>query len=580
MATTVNRINSSNRKSSSEVTPERANKTSGRGIARIALVVTLCAVALEGFVLAACRVWVTPDSVAYISLGIGLAERMDFQQGLFAFRLPGYPALLAVVFFFFGDASLTAILLVQHAMVVGCALLSVWLAWTLWPNRLFCIIVGVFSVASLHLSGYANAILTEVPYAFLVTLCVLLLARHNARGGIGTLAGASLIAAAATLTKDVGQLMIPICAGAGMARAWRTRSTESIGDAGSTITMRAPSIGHRLLRALKSLPISLVPAFILLLPVLCHNYTMFGKAQLTTNGGMMLYLRAGCLEGLDTQHSEAVATIRSAVERAKAEGRLDPTATHHDYLSVLRACLRIYDADGAIFASPAMADVSELLRRAGMDLIREHPWKVATGTLVDSYRMVMVPDSGYRMQPGAPTTSGRLDPDAILYGVDTYSASVMGLIGGKADDYLAINNEPRATTPFWSAITSWYHRRIERGAPILGLADHPYEEFALLWVLGAALALTLRQRTSWLLINGVVALHVFGAAFCGGVQPRYAVPLQPLLHVLSAVPVALGALGLAAATRNVAGRLFGGRAKTVGQAAPGTGLGVRDVSFE
>ena len=528
-----------------------------RGVLGIAFVVALGAGIFEGFGLSACRVWFTPDSMAYISLAIGLVERLDLHQELFAFRLPAYPALLALVFAGFGSASSTVILIIQHAMVVGCAVLSVLLAWTLRPQKIFCAAVGVFSVASLHLSGYANAILTEVPYAFLLTLCVYLLARHDVRGGMGALAVASLAGAGAALTKDIGQLMVPLCAAVAVARAWRTAGNRGDYVTASVRGTPCPPLGVRLWRAVRPLPTALGPAAVLLAPFVYHNYSTYGRLQLTCNGGMMLYLRAGCLEGLDSQRSPAVARIRAAVERAKVEGRLDSGATQHDYLSVVGACWRIYDPEGAIFASPAMAKVSDLMGQAGIDLIREHPWTVAHGTLVDGYRMLMVPDSGYRMQPGAPTNPGRLSPDGILFGVDTYAASVVERIGRtETDRYLPVSNEARATTRLWSAMTSWYHRRIEKGAPVLGFADTPYEECVLLWVLGAVSTMMLRQRVSWLLVNVVIAYHVVGAAFCGGLQPRYAVPLQPLMHVLSAVPVAFGVLGLLAAWRGVCARLF------------------------
>ena len=533
---------------------ERVSGRTLRGVLGIVLVVALGAGIFEGFGLSACRVWVTPDSMAYVSLAIGLAERLDFHQGLFAFRLPGYPALLALVFKGFGTASPTGILIIQHAMVVGCAVLSVLLAWTLWPRRIFCATVGLFSMMSLHLSGYANAILTEVPYAFLLTLCVYLLVRHYLYGGTGTLLGASLAAAGAALTKDIGLPMVPLCAAVAVTWAWRTAGNS--GDCVASVPgTPCPSLLSRVWRALRTLPMALGPAALLLAPTVYHNYAAFGRLQLTCNGGMMLYLRAGCLEGLDSPRSAAVTRIREAVEQAKVSGLLDPGATHHDYLSVVRACLQIYDPHGAIFASPAMGEVSGLLRQAGIDLIREHPAQIARGTLVDSYRMLMTPDNGYRMQPGAATNPGRLTPDAILFGVDTYAASVVDRIG-KAEiaKYLPISNEARATTPIWSGMTSWYHRRIEQGTPFLGLSDTPYEEFVLLCVLGAVSAMMLRQPSSWLILNVVLAYHVLGAALCGGIQPRYAVPLQPIMHVLCGVPVTLGVLGLLAVSRGVCGR--------------------------
>ena len=98
-----------------------ANDTSaaGHGVLGVLVVVGVAAVLVEGFVFSASRLWFMPDSAWYISLATGLAERWDFSQNLFQFRTPGYPLFLAALFLLFGHSAGVALLVVQHAMVVG-----------------------------------------------------------------------------------------------------------------------------------------------------------------------------------------------------------------------------------------------------------------------------------------------------------------------------------------------------------------------------------------------------------------------------------------------------------------------------
>jgi hypothetical protein len=528
-----------------------------RKILPVVIATAVAALMFEAFALSASRIWFTPDSTAYITLAVEIAERFDFSHELLQHRLPGYPCLLAAVFALFGDASPAAILVIQHAMVAGCAVLSVLIAWTLRPRIGFAAIVGLFSAASLHLSGYANAILTEVPYTFMLTVCVYLLVRHYVRGGLGSLVGASLAAVVATLIKDIGQLMVLACAVTALLRAWQATGRSIPAGVGGLV-QRVP-IGYRLKQTGVACVSAIAPAAALLLPLLLHNYRTHGYLQPTCNTGLLLYHRAGCMEGLDSDSSEAVAQIRDAVEQAKQRGWLKPNATHHDYLSAVLACQRMYDTSSPIFASSSLSEVTELMSRAGRDLMLEHPWTILRRTVLYSYRAFVMPDDGYRLQPGAPGDENRLPSGAVLHAVDTYLPSVAQRVGEQTlAGYLPVSNKPTTTTPLWSNITTWYHGRIEKGSPITGLFDTPYEEYAALSALGMLLSLSLRHRVGWGLLWFVILYHVVGSAFYGGVQPRYTVPMHPFLHVLAALPIVLGARAVAAGLRAICVRSSAG----------------------
>lgn len=483
------------------------------------------------FVLSASRLWLQPDSTAYITLAVGIAERLDFSHELYQLRTPGYPLLLAGVFRLFGAASPTAILLLQHAMVVGIALLSVMIAWTLWPRRSLALIVGLFSAFSLHLSGYANSVMTEVPYAFAMTACVYLLVRYYTHGGSGPLVGAAILAATAALIRPMGLPIVLIVAAAAVVRSWqeaKPSTSRSAGDQVRQVPGRA-----RLGPVCRALLLTIGPSSIVLLPMMLHNYNTHGYFKLTCMGGITVYKRALCVERLDSGRSESLTRVRNAVDTARERGWIGPEATYRNLWPTVQACERVYDA--------SFCDAAELMNRAGRDVMLEDPWLIASRAVVYSYRTLVMPDWAYRVQPGGtPGVNDRLAKGATLYAVDTFTPIVSQRVGLPImARYLPMTKEPTNTTAWWTEFTRWYHHRIERGTPVTGLLDTPYEEFTALAVLGAALAMGLRRRGGWLLLGAVIVYQIAIGSFLGGAQPRFTVPLDPLLHVLAALPVAL-----------------------------------------
>ena len=156
--------------------------------------VVLGAAVSNAFCLAGSHLWVYPDSIDYIRLAGGLADRFDLHQELFLIRPPGYPAMLAVIFRVFESWSQTAILVVQHGMAIVAAGLTALIAWHLTQRKSVSLVAGLMCAGSLQVLAYANLVLTETPYMVTLLACVYFLVRYHHEGNLRVLALASLMA--------------------------------------------------------------------------------------------------------------------------------------------------------------------------------------------------------------------------------------------------------------------------------------------------------------------------------------------------------------------------------------------------
>ena len=174
-------VGSSSSPALSSVRPSRWHGTVG--LHRCLWIVLLASLVTNGLSLAASQLWIYPDSVDYIQLAGGIADRFDFHNELYLIRTPGYPIFLAVIFKIFGSSSPMAILILQHLMVVVIALLASMIAHQL-TNRL-CVrmATGLFCAGSLQLLSYANLLLTETSFTLAVITYVYFIIRYHREGG-------------------------------------------------------------------------------------------------------------------------------------------------------------------------------------------------------------------------------------------------------------------------------------------------------------------------------------------------------------------------------------------------------------
>lgn len=471
-------------------------------------VVALVALAVHGLCAAASQAWVYPDSIDYIQLAGGIADGFDFTNGLYLVRTPGYPLFLAWIFMLFGAHSPIAIVLIQHAMMIATALLTCAISFRLTENPRVALAAGCLCACSLQLLAYANLILTEAPYTFILALAIYALVRFIDEQQWRWLALASLLAGVGYLLRPIALYLLPVCGALALRQVYMTR-----GEKWSWRPLFAGVFASGL------------PALLIAAPWMAISAYSHKSLQATRCLDYMYYLRAATFDGLDSTQSETMRDIHAVIAEAQSAGHLSPTADYRDRATVIKAYQAVRGLD--------FSGSSAILGRAGRDLMREHPWEIFTGTFRYAAWLLLSPDPVYRFQPGgAPGTNGKRDTNAEILDVGTYAfgpGSWEPTLREQAH-YLPLSAESRPLTPAWTTVTVWFHRNIEKGRPVLGLADSLYEELMLIAAMGTLASLLLSvNRAAWWMIASVLGLHVLVSAFLSGPQTRYAAPIRPIL---------------------------------------------------
>jgi hypothetical protein len=508
------------------------------------------------------RLWVYPDSVDYIQLGGGIADRFDIGNELFLVRTPGYPVFLAVTFRLFGSGSPAAILVVQHALAVATAVLTAAIAWRLTERRAVAFLAGVLIACSLQTLAYANLVLTETPFALTLIACLYALIRFDESGRSRWLVAASLLAGLGYLLRPVSLYLLPVCAAAGLWQAWRAagfqaaRTFDREGTRrvfprnqfrrGARAEARGSAVGLVPLPALfRNTALSLAPALAVAAPWMLVSAATQKSLQATRCLDYMYYLRASTFDRLDSTQSAAMRDIHTVVEEAQRAGHLSADADFHDRTTVIKA---YKDVRGWSFARS-----SAILGQAGRDLMREHPWETVVGTLKYAAWMLLSPDPVYRFHPGgSPGVNGRRAAEAETYDIGTYAFGDGSWERVLSDyrHYLPLTAEPTPLTGAGRELAVQYYRHIDQGAS-LGIGDSPFEVWAVLGLLGGAGSLFCRRRAAWMTILAAVALHVLVSAFFSGPQTRYALPVKPLLCLYTALAIVGAALAATTLVRRI-----------------------------
>lgn len=509
-------------------------------------IVTIVALVVNAISFKASHLWVCPDSSYYVALAGGLADRFDLANELFLIRPPGYPLLLAGIFVLFGISSPVAILVIQHALVVGITILTALITWHLTNRRIVTVVAGLFCACSLQLLAYANVIITEVPYTFAIVLAAYLLVKYHRSGNARLIALASLTAGVAYLIRPTGLSIVAMCIAVAMYRVWKgTRVSEKrqmpfrlwktrsgSAQAASVRPRDVDGAPRGKLRALFThLTLAVVPAALMVAPMAIYNNVKHGANLSSSCANLALYHRLLYMDGLDSTDSPALAEIRTVVQEAVRRGAIPAHADYQHWGPVWHA---FEDVRGEPLAH-SIARMGE----ANRDLMREHRGTVAKNTIRYAYWMLMTPDSFYRFHPGGapgvllPTGEYVRDAKADIFDVSTYGILMRPWIDPAAE-YLRFEYAPTATTPFWRDIAEWFYLKVQKGPPLLGFGDSLYEEMSWFCLIGIIASLAMRNRTAWLLVTGVVVLQIVPSAFLAGPTPRYAVPIYPLLLVYGA----------------------------------------------
>lgn len=490
------------------------------------------------------QLWVYPDSIDYIRLAGGIADRLDLTNELFLVRTPGYPLFLAAIFRIFGDGSPCAILIMQHVMAVAAAVLTSATAWRLTSSRSATIFAGSLCACSLQILAYANLVLTETPYTLTLIASVYCLVRYHQGEQRRWLVIASLLAGIGYLLRPVALYLVAVLSAAVLLQVWRTQ-------------------GRRLPRLAVGLGWAMAPAMMVAAPGMVVSQFSQGSLQAARCLDYVFYIRPVTFDGLDSTDSAAMRDIHQVVEEAKRNGSIAPDADFRDRATVIQA----YHAVRGL----PFAESSKVLGQAGRDIMLEHPWFITLGTLKYAAWMLLTPDPVYRFQPGgAPGRGGKRDTEAPIYDIGTYAFGEGSWEPLLRDyrHYIPLSTESRILTPWWTTLCLWFRTHVENGHSVAGLGDHLFEELLGLCILGGVISLFRRDRAVWLLVASVFSLHVFVSTLFGGSQTRYAAPVKPILWLYLSLLLVTILQALPSAVRILVRRSVGRKLESVQPDAP------------
>ncbi len=175
------------------------------------LVVVIVATLLRGAMLYRAPVFATGDSEGYLAPGYALATGAGFDVS--SKRTPAYPALIAFAIAVGGE-DLRSLLFVQHALGVGTAALTFALGRLCFRPARIGRIVGLAGGLLVALNGALilaeHSLLTEALFVPLITGTLVALVAALRTGRLWWFGLAGLLLGAATLTRPVAQVLVPL----------------------------------------------------------------------------------------------------------------------------------------------------------------------------------------------------------------------------------------------------------------------------------------------------------------------------------------------------------------------------------
>ncbi|HMF11854.1 MAG TPA: hypothetical protein VKE94_06090, partial [Gemmataceae bacterium] len=446
-----------------------------------------------------------PDSAnfmirAYDGLHGGKVWRGDYQF------LPGYPYLLYWLSWLFPWPINTPLRLLQHGCLVVSHACGYAIVATLTRSRSFAVIVALSGLTNLGFAVLGNQLISEPLYSALVSVTALLLCNYAVRPRSVLLILAGLSIGAASLVRATGVYVawLPIILVA--ATVWRNERP-----------------GRQLLALVGCL--GLVAACIS--PVVYLNRTRLHYWGLTHYLGINLYARVVEYDGVFDAEAPAQRQILDWWEQRQAE-RGAPTSppawrTHW-------GCARLAMEEGGL--NQAQAD--DLLRRAALEGIRKDPLgylRRTANNLVDALA------GDYRLYEYT-----RLDPPPVDYPtnyyagehVPTWSPYHFNKASLVSHDLARYYEAIDCFEPFGGPGVAARWNVIVRASmdAYFGFSwDQRHRLWAWLTVGGALMSLTLRPRSGWWVLFGLVFLHVGGAVAVEWPLPRYRLPFDTLLGI-------------------------------------------------
>ncbi|MDD5679970.1 MAG: glycosyltransferase family 39 protein [Candidatus Omnitrophica bacterium] len=457
-----------------------------------------------------------PDSGGYVVGGFNIKDSFNFST-LPTMRTPGYPLLLAAIFKIFGSNSAFPLRIIQHGMGVIITVMVYYTALELLRKKWKAFLCAVLSCFSLQLISYANYVMTEVLYAFLLAFTFYFYVRYAVTGRDGYLVLSLFVTGLATNVRPVAQYMI-------------------IFPCVSYLIFLFTSQKSNKIRSFFALIAGLALYLACVIPWMAYNHAHNGFFGMTKCVGINLYSRVVEYEKTIDYDSPYIQDIKSAfgknlaVRIQNGEAEKLKNWAFYDYYFNPEAWKHHLPAIAAYIhakkVKPTEAD--DVFLRASLDCIKKYPVPYATTTLTYVYRTLITPEPTYLYIPGIPAGNDYPYPYRIMWDAEKANRDV--ITNWQCDPiqgYLKFDKEPNVCTMLYAHMVNIYDSWI---------TDNKEEFLFFFLIVGflASIYYIFRKNNglAWFSFSGAVAYNVILPMLIVPGTQRMRVPIDPFLIIL------------------------------------------------
>jgi len=240
-------------------------------------------------------------------------------------------------------------------------------------------------------------------------------------------------------------------------------------------------------------------------------------------------------DGFSAPANAAMLELKRCVNQVNAQ---QPSGENFDYRNEEQALLCYRKVHHASW-SKAMGQLGE----AAMPILLAHKRAVAIGTFVNAARTLLMPDGIYLCRPEAPGSAATSFPGSVVGSAQGHPPFVstskyerdfkIRLYEAADQPYIHPNRHAGPLAHYWSALSAWYHANIVTGKPLPVIpGDTPYEHWVYFCLLGGvAMLFRPRHVVVGILLWAVMLCQLLPSSFIPGTNPRFAVPIRPIVDL-------------------------------------------------
>ncbi|MEW5758316.1 MAG: glycosyltransferase family 39 protein [Candidatus Omnitrophota bacterium] len=462
-------------------------------------------------------IMVFSDSGTYVVAAVRIKDFFDFSS-LSINRTPGYPLLLVGLLKIFPENFTFALRFTQHLMAVIIILMVYFISFLLFKDRLKSLLCGLLSCFSLQIWSYANYVMTELFYSFILAFIIYFYMQYAETKKYKFLLFSFVFTGFATNIRPIAQLLVVFLC----------------------VLFTIFLLNKKNANKLKSTFLFLIGAVFYLssiLPWMIYNSKHNGFFAMTKCVGLNLYSRVVEYEKIVDYDSVYIKDIKESFERniafRKEKEGLEQRKSwkYYDYYFGPDAWKRHIPAFCSYFQDKKIklaADVDDVLLRASLDCIKKYPFEYFKNTFRYVVLMQLVVEPTVLYIPGLRSYNTGKYPYKGLLDAEKAHRDVLDVwVHDPTKRYVKFNAKPNIFTKIYAYIASTYYYFI--------MSDNKKILFFLFLIIGFCVSIInifkSPNKLVWFIFSGIIIYNlIIPMLFVPGTY-RMRIPIDPFMVI-------------------------------------------------